>query len=134
MDTPSIDTPIGDIRRVRILFEKSREQEHLVHKDQVATLVAAIVRLHHSPGVNPHAIPGKGPARAVCIVAAPFRTFGPTWWSTPSLMPEDVDQGAVLFKADVDSVVLWADPDYAIANDTEVCALEDAERVWRMAA
>jgi hypothetical protein len=130
MTTPTLDAPIRDLRSLRILFDGGASETHLVHKDQIATFVEAKTRLHHTPGVNPHVPNGPEPTRAVLIVASPFSVFGPVWWTTPSLMPDDVDDGASVYSADLDGMVVWVDQAYGDETGTDACTIDEAEAYW----
>jgi hypothetical protein len=56
---------------------------HFVPTSDLAQLVEATVRLHHSPGINPHS--GKETRTLWKIVTYRMEIAGPHWWSTPDL-------------------------------------------------
>jgi len=134
MTMPSLDTPIGEMRQVRVLFETGKPSEYAVHKDEVARFIEAQTQLHHTPGYNSCAPSKRTAPMALRITASPFRPFGPVWWSTPGLLPEDTDNGATLFDAAAGALIVWADPEFAQDQDIEIYSLEDAEAVWQKAA
>lgn len=66
--------------------------EHYVPTVDVDLLVQASIRLHHTPGINPHT--GGAAARIWKITSEDMVLSDPCWWTKPSLNSEDNTKGA----------------------------------------
>lgn len=89
---------LSDLRNVLLIFTNSPSSpsNFIVHKDEVDRLVEVCIKLHHSPGKNPHN--GGDTAKIERIfVEEGLEPKGPYWWSTPDLKKNDDPNGASVF-------------------------------------
>lgn len=84
------DTPLRDLRKVILYFQEQgiigSPIAHLVHKDYVQDLVEASVKLHYSPGRNPHN--GEKTSRLYYIECNQLLPDTVPWWGVPDLTSE----------------------------------------------
>ena len=103
------DTLAKELRVVFLDFQGGSVAEHIVHEREVDAIVAASIRLHYDPGMNPHN--GETAARIWRIRCADFRARGPYWWTERELgiLPSE---GAFTISAGFGRTI-WIDEDYA---------------------
>ena len=101
-----------DIRVLTISWCEGSPTTRMVIGDaQASMLCDALVKLHHSPGINPH-IKDRDPStsRIYMIKSAPLVNNGPYWWTGESLGVNGVDDGAEIIDASISNAkTLWAD-------------------------
>jgi len=88
-------TPICDIVQVTLWFRTEAgkmpdTQTHLMHKDYVDEFKKASIKLHYSPGVNPHN--GNKTAKIDRIEVRALEPQKPYWWARESLGVGDSDE------------------------------------------
>lgn len=82
-------TPISKVERHWVGGDITTD---FVPENEVDRFVTACIRLHHTPGINPHT---GGQARKIWkIVAHDMEVRGPFWWSTPDLQENYDPNGA----------------------------------------
>ena len=95
-----------------------------IPESEVARFVTACIRLHHTPGINPHT---GGEARKIWkIVAHDMNVRGPFWWSTPDLQKNGDPNGARIVAWSL-SRELFVDKDSADYQEMLRIELEDIE-------
>ena len=88
--------------------ENDKPTTYIVAETQLATFMAALLKLHYEPGVNPHN--GGKAAEALCITAAKLQTSGPYWRSVPDLQNNGDPNGAIIFDWEMSPTILWVRP------------------------
>lgn len=89
------DYPVSQLRLVKLVFREGKttsEHVHYMHESQVETFIAASVRLHHSPGINPHN--GNKTASLWEIKVCSLGDQVSYWWCHPDLKDNYSPQGA----------------------------------------
>ncbi len=112
------DFPVSELRQVRIEFDETTPSVYLMHMSQVATFMEATLKLHHSPGVNPHNQVKTASAKEIWVTR--FDRVGQKsyWWCAPSLQANAAESASLVVNHDYERV--WARED--------VLARERAER------
>jgi len=99
---------IRDYRAVVVYFHGGNRSQYIFHKEDVSKFAQAQVKLHHSPGVNPHSKLTTAPIWR--ITSAVLCASGPYWWTTPSLNPDG--SGARFIEGGPDEEIIWEDRKY----------------------
>jgi hypothetical protein len=77
---------LAGLRRVEWSVEGGETRREIAPAGEVELLVAAVLKLHHDPGVNPH---NGRRASALVHLAVGTPRLGPGyWWTGPSLQDE----------------------------------------------
>lgn len=84
--------PIKDIHKVILYFQDGKFGEYLIPKDELEHFLAASIRLHHDPGINPHNQAKTAPLKSISVAYPTLE--GPFWWTTPSLQLQMNEPGA----------------------------------------
>ena len=74
---------IHSLRKVTVTFKGGRTSSYIIHKWGLRNFVKAFVRLHYSPGINPHN--GVTTTPITMITVALVCVHWPYWWTTPNL-------------------------------------------------
>lgn len=111
------DFPISQLRVVQydMRSEHSFRAEKLMHESQVETFLAALLKLHYSPGINPHSQLKCSELWEVKLGKLRTETVS-YWWCSPSL--------GVKFPGDDFHPDIWAEPKQAKLNNIEY------QRLW----
>lgn len=97
----------------------SSPSTYVVALSQLRLFKEATLRLHHSPGINPHNKEktmslSRMTIRRLCKVREEVKADGPFWWSTPNLKENYDHSGAMIFSGvndaewrDLPEEVIW---------------------------
>lgn len=123
---PAIDTslPLSQFRVLTMLWmgDDGSVDTAIVHHSDVAAMVAAKTRLHHSPGVNPYN--GVRTKVLAQIRVAGFEARGPFWHTRSDLSGEG--PGAIEFEGSYGEVI-WENPEYTAMMDADQQAMLEVE-------
>jgi len=120
------DMRVSELRQVVVTFKRQSPGDHPrqalyhMHYSQVARFVEATVRLHHTPGINPHT-QGKTD-RLWRIEVCDFTLTGPFWWTTPDLQNNHDPAGAQLIDIQ-NSQVAFVDPEFQRTEEEALRAI-----------
>jgi hypothetical protein len=108
IDRPAADDdlPLSALRLVEWDLEATTPQgptpstsRELVPVTEVPILVEALLKLHHSPGVNPHS--GRPTARLVRVRVGKASLGDGYWWTGPTLQDEGLKARLVRWTSEV---------------------------------
>ena len=112
MSVNNEDRPLRDFANVHVTLGSINGkgvpsvQIHTVLREDVDRLFAAVLELHHEPGVNPANKNKTAPV--INIVAYPMKPSGPFWWTTPGLSKgADEKTGVQLYGRDYGAFKRW---------------------------
>lgn len=139
MKHPQKDFPISELRIVRLHFWGDKEDfygefnskltstqihrsvsKHMMHKSQVEKFIEASLKLHHSPGINPHIknrfkesgeLDNKT-AKLEYITIQKLDLNGRTlWWCMPSLGVKGESKDGAIINDPIGDNCAWIHPD-----------------------
>lgn len=107
-----VDVMAKDLRVVTLCFHHGRDEEYIVHREQMQTLIDASIKLHFDPGINPHSLVEA--AKIYAIKVARLRAYGQYWWTKQNLGTDKTEDGAFTISAGVGRIV-WRDDGFSAA-------------------
>ncbi len=93
-------------KNVILTFEGDLRSEHIIREDELETFLKASIRLHYSPGMNPHN--KKRTAVLTSIKIGSLVPTGPFWWSTTNLKENYNPRGAKIWTWEEEKEI-WKD-------------------------
>lgn len=109
------DFPISQLRVVTCYFKGGHKNDHHMHESQVDTFVKAQVRLHHSPGVNPHNCKKTAELDQISVSTLDLQARS-YWWTTEDLQNNSDPKGAEINNVSLGTRV-WSRRDVEASNE-----------------
>lgn len=98
-------------KNVVLIFENNSRSEYIIREDELETFLKASIKLHYSPGLNPHN--KKRTAILTSIKIGSLVPTGPFWWSTANLKENNNPGGAKIWEWGKKKE-LWKDGNFLI--------------------
>lgn len=137
-----MNTSGNELILFRLYYKDGGMAEHIIMRNHLERMLEATLQLHWKPGRNPYNNRKTSVARRITIstqrenikTGVSAEGQGPYWWSTPGLMDNDDQRGALIFKEppilkwSLKEEIIWENPKAGKVTEEERLAMSELRR------